>query len=200
MSHQASRTQILLTKITQICQEICDIKRSKINNIITKLPELNQHHIHIPESSDNYDKDDPDDVYYRNNSSNHPKDRSHSPNTCPLYGQPYAPMLPSPTLSSPTRAHISTPTPESPLTTSFVPSWPSTTACKFDESELEEESLDREKYLVSAVSMNLGGTGRGESEAGVRGPRDPDPDGDLKMWNAPGNSRRRSPSPVAKCE
>src|SRR5258708_28641932 len=90
-----SRTQILLTKITQICQEIRDIRRSKINNIITKLPELSQHHIHIPESSDNYDKDDPGDVYCRNSSSNHPKDQSHSPNTCPLYGQPYAPMPPS---------------------------------------------------------------------------------------------------------
>src|SRR5258708_18698346 len=95
-----SRTQILLTKITQICQEIRDIRRSKINIIITKLPELSQHHIHIPESSDNYDKGDPGDVYCRNSSSSHLKDRSHSPNKRPLYGQPYAPMLPSPTPSS----------------------------------------------------------------------------------------------------
>src|SRR5258708_23084256 len=113
ISHLLSRTQILLTKITQICQEIRDIRRSKINNIVTKLPELSQHHIHIPESSDNYDKDDPGDVYYRNSSSNHPKDRSHSPNTCPLYGQPYAPMPPSLTPPSPIRARTSTPTPES---------------------------------------------------------------------------------------
>src|SRR5258708_35680959 len=106
-----SQTQILLTKITQICQEIRDIRRSKINNIITKLPELSQHHTRIPESLDNYDKGDPDDVYYRNSSSNHPKDRSHSPNTCPLYGQPYVPMLPSPTPPSLIRARTSTPTP-----------------------------------------------------------------------------------------
>src|SRR5258708_36048618 len=158
-----SRTQILLTKITQICQEIRNIRGSKINNIITKLPELSQHHIHIPESLDNYDKDDPDDVYCWNNSSNHPKDRSHSPNMCPLSGQPYAPTPPSPTPSSPTRARTSTPTPESPSITSFAPSWPSTTACKSAESELEEESLDREKYLVSVVSTNRGGMGRGES-------------------------------------
>src|SRR5258708_1552599 len=91
-----SRTQILLTKITQICQEIRDIRGSKINNIITKLPELSQHHIRIPESSGNCGKGDPDDAYYRNNSSNHPKDQSHSPNTCPPYGQLYAPVPPSP--------------------------------------------------------------------------------------------------------
>src|SRR5258708_18987871 len=105
-----SRTQILLTKITQICQEIRDIRRSKINNIITKLPELSPHHIHIPESSDNYDKDDPGDVYYRNSSSNHPKDLSRSPNKCSLYGQPYAPMPLSPTPPSPIRACTSDPT------------------------------------------------------------------------------------------
>src|SRR5258708_16796921 len=104
VADELSQTQILLTKITQICQEIRDIKRSKINNIITKLPELSQHHICILESSDNYDKDDPDDVYYRNSSSNHPKDQSHSPNKCPLCGPPYAPRPPSPTPSSPTRA------------------------------------------------------------------------------------------------
>src|SRR5258708_21090420 len=127
-----SRTQILLTKITQICQEIRDIERSKINNIITKIPELSQHHIRTPESSDNYDKGDPDDVYCRNSSSNHPKDRSHSPNKCPLCGQPYAPMPPSPTPPSPIRARTSPPTPESPSTTSFAPSWPSTKACTFD--------------------------------------------------------------------
>src|SRR5258708_31402239 len=62
-----SRTQILLTKITQICQEIRDIRRSKINNIQTKLPEFSQHHIHIPESSGNYGRDDRDGVYYQNN-------------------------------------------------------------------------------------------------------------------------------------
>ena len=73
-------------------------------------------------------------------------------------------------------------------------------ACKSGESELEEELLDREKYLVSAVSTNRGVTGMGESEAGVRGPRDPEPDGDLKKLNAPGNSWWRSPSPVAECE
>src|SRR5258708_2642798 len=101
---EVSRTQILLTKITQICQEIRNIKGSKINNIVTKLPELSQHHICILESSDNYDKGDLDDVYCRNSSSNHPKDRSHSPNKCPLCGQPYAPMPPSPTPSSPIRA------------------------------------------------------------------------------------------------
>src|SRR5258708_6422098 len=195
-----SQTQILLTKITQICQEIRDIRKSKINNIITKLPELSQHHIHIPESSDNYDKDDPDDVYYRNSSSNHPKDQSHSPNTCPLYGQPYAPMPLSLTPPSPICARTSDPTPESPSTTSFAHSWPSTMACKSDESELEEESLDREKYLVSAVSTNQGGMGMGESEAGVRGPLDPEPDRDSTMLNAPGNSRRRLPSPVAENE
>ena len=72
-------------------------------------------------------------------------------------------------------------------------------ACKFDESELEEESLDKEKYLVSAVSKNRGGMGMGESEAGVRGPCDPEPDRDSTMLNAPGNSRWRSPSPVAEC-
>src|SRR5258708_40002112 len=126
---------MLLTKITQICQEIGDIRGSEINNIITKLPELSQHHIRIPESLDNYGKDDPDDAYYRNNSSNHPKDRSRSPDKCPLYGQPYAPMLPSPTPPSPTCARTSDPTPKSPSITSFEPSWPSTTACKFDQSE-----------------------------------------------------------------
>src|SRR5258708_38765803 len=102
---EVSRTQILLTKITQICQEIRDIKGSKINNIVTKLPELSQHHIRILELSDNYDKDDPDDVYCRNSSSNHLKDRSHNPNKRPLCGQPYAPMLPSPIPPSPIRAH-----------------------------------------------------------------------------------------------
>src|SRR5258708_6113851 len=195
-----SQTQILLTKITQICQEIRDIRKSKINNIITMLPELSQHHIHIPESSDNYGKDGPDGVYYPNSSSNPRMGQSHSPNKCPLCGQPYAPMLPSPTPSSPTRARTSTPTPESPSITSFAPSWPSTKACKFDESELEEELSDKEKYLVSVVSTNRGGMGRGESEAGVRGPHDQDPDGESKMVKAPGNSRRRSPSPVAECE
>src|SRR5258708_30043219 len=195
-----SRTQILLTKITQICQEIRDIRKSKINNIVTKIPELSQHHIRIPESSGNYGKGGPDGVYYPNSSSNHLMDQSHSPNTCPLYGQPYAPKLPSPTPSSPTRARTSDPTPESPSITSFAPSWPSTMACKFDDPELEEEPSDTEKYRVSSVSTNLGGMGRGESEAGVRGPRDPDPDGESKTVNAPGNSRRRSPSPVAECE
>src|SRR5258708_37423360 len=68
-----SQTQILLTKITQICQEIRDIRMNKINNIQTKLPEFSQHHIRTPESSDSYGKGDRDDVYYRNNSSNHPK-------------------------------------------------------------------------------------------------------------------------------
>src|SRR5258708_25959363 len=143
-----SRTQILLTKITQICQEIRDIKGSKINNIIAKLPELSQHHNHTPESSGNYGKGGPGGVYCRNSSSNHPKDRSHSPNKRPLYGLPYAPMPPSPTPSSPTRARTSTPTPESPSITSFAPAWPSTMACKSGESELEEDSLDKEKYLV----------------------------------------------------
>src|SRR5258708_28733327 len=102
VADEVSQTQILLTKITQICQEICDIKRSKINNIIAKLPELSQHHIHTPESSGNYGRNGPDGVYYPNNSSNHLMDQSHSPNKCPLYGQPYAPMPPSPTPSSPT--------------------------------------------------------------------------------------------------
>src|SRR5258708_30315456 len=106
----------------QICQEIRDIRKSQINNIQTKLPEFSQHHIRTPESSDNYGKGDPDDVYYRNSSSNHPKDQSHSPNKCPLYGQPYAPTPPSPILSSPTRARTSDPTPDSPSTTSFAPS------------------------------------------------------------------------------
>src|SRR5258708_8680787 len=113
---------MLLTKITQICQEIGDIRGSEINNIITKLPELSQHHIRIPESLDNYGKGDPDDVYYRNNSSNHPKDRSHSPDKCPLYGQPYTPMLPSPPPPSPTPPHTSAPAPESPSIPSFNPS------------------------------------------------------------------------------
>ena len=71
-------------------------------------------------------------------------------------------------------------------------------ADKSGESESEEDPLDTEKYLVSSISTNLGGTGMGESEAGVGGPCDPDPDGDSKTLNAPGNSRRRSPSPVAE--
>src|SRR5258708_40098190 len=101
----------------QICQEIRDIRRNKINNIQTKLPEFSQRHIRTPESLDSYGKGDRDGVYYRNNSSNHLKDRSCSPNKCPLYEQPYAPTPPSPTPSSPTRARTSTPTLESPLTT-----------------------------------------------------------------------------------
>src|SRR5258708_37310884 len=139
----------------QICQEIRDIRRSKINIIQTKLPEFSWHHIRIPGSSGNYGRDGPDGVYYLNNSSNHLKDQSRSPSRCPLYGQPYTPTPPSPTPSSPTRARTSTPTPESPSIASFAPSWPSTMACTFDESELEEDSLDKEKYLVSVVSMNL---------------------------------------------
>src|SRR5258708_38443925 len=107
-----SRTQILLTNITQICQEIRDIGRSKINNIIaTKLPEPSQHHIRIPESSDNYGKGDPDGVYYPNSNSNPRRDRSHSQSKRPLCGRLYAPKLPSPTPFSPTRARISNPIP-----------------------------------------------------------------------------------------
>src|SRR5258708_2189008 len=64
----------------QIWQEICDIRRSKINIISTKLPELSQHHSHTPESLDNYGKDGPDGVYYSYSNSNCLMDRSHSPN------------------------------------------------------------------------------------------------------------------------
>src|SRR5258708_39114571 len=102
---------------------------------------------------------------------------------CPLYGQPYTPMPPSPTPPSPICARTSIPTPESPSTTSFAPSWPSMMACKFDESKLEEESLDKEKYLVSAVSTHRGAIGRGESELGVRGARGTTPEPDSKVTN-----------------
>src|SRR5258708_23553053 len=162
ISHLLSRTQILLTKITQICQEIRDIKRSKINNILTKLPELSQHHTRILESSGNYGKDGPDGVYYPNTSSNPQMDRFHSPSKCPLCGQPYAPMLPSPIPSSPTLARTSIPTPESPSVTAFAPPSPSTKACMFDDPELEEELSDKEQYLFSSVSTDRGGMGGGE--------------------------------------
>ena|SRR5258708_38505899 len=109
-------------------------------------------------------------------------------------------MPPSPILPSLTLARISNSTPGLLTTTSFAPVSPSTKAGKSDKTEPEDKLLDKEKYVVVASLMNLGGMGMRESEVGISRPLDPDPNGDETMLKAPGNSWWRSPSPVTECK
>jgi hypothetical protein len=68
-----SRTQVLLTKIAQLCNEICDIKSTiKTNNIAPRLPEST---INTNRNKDKFDGpgiDDPCEKGYNNSSHSNP--------------------------------------------------------------------------------------------------------------------------------
>jgi hypothetical protein len=71
-----SRTQVLLTKIAQLCKEICDIdKIIKTNNIIPRLPEST---INTNRNRDSVDGLDIDDQYEKeSNNSSHSNPNLH---------------------------------------------------------------------------------------------------------------------------
>jgi hypothetical protein len=68
-----SRTQVLLTKITQLCKEIRDIKKTiKTNNIVLRLPESTINTIRNKDSSDGPGIDDLCEKGDSNSSHNNP--------------------------------------------------------------------------------------------------------------------------------
>jgi hypothetical protein len=68
-----SRTQVLLTKIAQLCKEIRDIDKTiKTNNIVIRLPESTINTDHNKDSLDGPDTDDQDEKGYNNSSHNSP--------------------------------------------------------------------------------------------------------------------------------
>jgi hypothetical protein len=81
-----SRTQVLLTKITQLCKEIRDMERTiKTNNIVPRLPESTINTSRNKGSVDGRDIDDPHEKGYNNSSHSspipHDPDLSYSINT-----------------------------------------------------------------------------------------------------------------------
>jgi hypothetical protein len=69
-----SRTQVLLTKIAQLCNEIRDIDKTiKTNNIVPRLPESTININRNKDSSDDQDIDDQDEKGCNNSSHNIPK-------------------------------------------------------------------------------------------------------------------------------
>jgi hypothetical protein len=81
-----SRTQVLLTKIAQLCNEIRDIKGTiKTDNIAHKLPEFTINTNCNKGSADGRGTDDPHEKGYNNSSHNspipHDPDLSYSTNT-----------------------------------------------------------------------------------------------------------------------
>jgi hypothetical protein len=68
-----SRTQVLLTNIAQLCNEIRDIKKTiKTNNIIPRLPESTININHNRDKTDGLDIDDLDEKGCNNSSHNNP--------------------------------------------------------------------------------------------------------------------------------
>jgi hypothetical protein len=81
-----SRTQVLLTKIAQLCNEIRDIDKTiKTNNIVLRLPESTINTNRNKDSVDGRDTDDLHEKGYNNSSHNspipHESDLSYSTNT-----------------------------------------------------------------------------------------------------------------------
>jgi hypothetical protein len=81
-----SRTQVLLTKIAQLCKEIRDMKKTiKTNNIVPRLPEPTINTNRNRDSADGRDIDDLHEKGYSNSSHNspipHESDLSYSTNT-----------------------------------------------------------------------------------------------------------------------
>ena len=158
-----SRIQVLLTKISQTCQTIRDIKKSnKSNNIATKLskPSWSPPHNHNAELLDIHDTRDLHGVDYEYNTSIPTLDLHSSPDKTPPHEEHHSHMPPSSILPSLAEFHtspLSSPLPSERTSLSDASrkgdiSEEGMGAGKYDCAEWEERGLEEEEECLCPMT------------------------------------------------